>query len=359
MIANAIALQRYFHDWLLNLAALPKVTKLRTCFGEHGVEITFHDPELASAYGRALKHSIPSASAATILNLHVVAQDSSGLSLPKLGWDKTDFSLKRVVPGWCDNKRTTFLLRTEKGICLINWEDRLAFVWLPSHRNIPWWERAAPFRWLADQLAQRLGMCTLHCGVVSKDGHGVLFAGPAGAGKSTLTLACVGHGLDYVGDDYCLFEYSSEPTCFNLYSSAKWSIEAAVRPSWLSDQLPHEIDESGAKAVLYIDELPSRAIAGRTRLLAVLMPRLTPHHQAGLEPASPPEALRRLAPSTIAQSEADGGFLMGHISRLVKTVPAYHLDMPEDTDEPASLVSRLISRLQTDRDRLRHDAICS
>jgi hypothetical protein len=194
-------------------------------------------------------------------------------------------------------------------------------------------------------------MCTLHCGVVSKDGRGVLFAGPAGAGKSTLTLACVGHGLDYVGDDYCLFDCSFEPACFNLYASAKWSTESTIKPEWLVDALPHAVDQSGAKALLYLDELKDRAIAPHTRLLAILMPRFAPHQRAGLRAASPLEALRRLAPSTIAQSEADGAFLLGRIAQLVRTVPAFHLDMPEDTDESASVVSLLINRLQAEQVR--------
>ena len=42
----------------------------------------------------------------------------------------------------------------------------------------------------------------LHAGFVANPGHGVLFAGKAGAGKTTAALSCVWAGFDYLGDDY-------------------------------------------------------------------------------------------------------------------------------------------------------------
>ena len=46
------------------------------------------------------------------------------------------------------------------------------------------------------------GVLVLHAGFVAKNGHGVLFAGKAGAGKTTAALSCVWAGFDYLGDDY-------------------------------------------------------------------------------------------------------------------------------------------------------------
>src|SRR5947207_3705526 len=42
---------------------------------------------------------------------------------------------------------------------------------------------------------RHLGLPVLHAGLVAREGAGVLIAGPAGAGKSTVALACVDGGL--------------------------------------------------------------------------------------------------------------------------------------------------------------------
>jgi len=349
MIADAEALQRHFDGWLARSAGEQTRTRLRTRIGTHALEIYFHDPQLATAYGRALKHSTPSPTSTTALALHVIAEASSDLPRPGLAWTRSDFGLKRVVPGWSDDRRATMLLRTETGLAIVNWEEHIGYVWMPGSDVIPWWERAAPFRWLIDQLAQRLGMCTLHAGVVSRSGQGALIAGPGGSGKSTLSLACLGVGLDYLADDYCLFERSSLPTCFNLYSSAKWSKDATVSPAWIGGVPADALDQRGDKSILFVDELEAGRIASQTCLAAIVLPRFAAGGASRVSAATPQEAFRRLAPSTIAQSEADGRHLSAAIARLVKTIPAFYLDMPPRAEESALAVSTLLDRLRAER----------
>ena len=140
-----------------------------------------------------------------VFTIHVVDGAACGLARPRIGWHLADFGPKRIVPGWSDPGRTVYLLRGEEGFAVADWDRCEALVWLPSGAAVPWYERAAPFRWLFDNLAARRGMSTLHAAAVGRDGNGVLLAGRGGAGKSTLALACVGSGFDYVSDDYCLF----------------------------------------------------------------------------------------------------------------------------------------------------------
>ena len=340
MVSDAGALQQHFDDWL---ARSPEPgTRLRARFGTHALEIKFHDEQFAVIYGRALQHAVPGTDSATALTLHIISGSRSDLALPRLAWTKADFGLKRLVPGWSDDRRTIFLLRTEAGLALVNWEERRGYVWVPGCHAVPWWERAAPFRWLLDRLAQRLGLCTLHAGVISRDGRGVLFAGPGGTGKSTLALGCLGLGLDYLADDYCLFAASPGPTCFNLYGSAKWSEDASVTPAWLGDVPARALDRHGEKSILFLDECDGGRIASDTALTAIVLPRIVANGPSRLSPATPQEALRQLAPSTIAQSEADGGYLASRIARLVKTVPAFHLDMPPRAEESAMMIADLL-----------------
>lgn len=54
---------------------------------------------------------------------------------------------------------------------------------------------------VAALLAAWRGLVPLHAGAVAVDGRAVLVAGPAGAGKSTLTAGLVDHGARFIADD--------------------------------------------------------------------------------------------------------------------------------------------------------------
>ena len=50
----------------------------------------------------------------------------------------------------------------------------------------------------------------IHAAMAACDGHGVLFAGFNGAGKSTCALCCLRRGLDFLGDDRIVLEARSD-----------------------------------------------------------------------------------------------------------------------------------------------------
>ncbi|HEX6121258.1 MAG TPA: hypothetical protein VFZ03_17560, partial [Dongiaceae bacterium] len=91
--------------------------------------------------------------------------------------------------------------------------------------------------------------------------------------------------------------------------------------------------------------LEDARIASRASVSAIVLPWINTGGDARLRAATPQEAFRRLAPSTIGQSEADGGYVSARIARLVKAVPAFHLDMPPRAEDSARAVARLLSRI--------------
>jgi hypothetical protein len=138
--------------------------------------------------------------------IHVIDAASCGVKRSRLNWRTADFGLKRLIPGWSDNDRTTYFLRSERGVAVVDWKSNRAYVWVPSIGAITAYERAAPFRWIIDGLAQRRGLMTMHAAGIGEGRRGVLIVGEGGRGKSTLALAAVGAGMDYLADDYCLVD---------------------------------------------------------------------------------------------------------------------------------------------------------
>ena len=61
----------------------------------------------------------------------------------------------------------------------------------------------------------------MHAGAIGTDGGAVLVVGRGGRGKSTTTLAGLGAGLKYVGDDYVAVETKDRPLVHSIYNAGK------------------------------------------------------------------------------------------------------------------------------------------
>ena len=345
LIQGPAAALDYFTAFLSSSQSSP--VSQTAMFGTAAVTAVFHGFTAEAAYAGAL---LPADAAAPVaFTIHVIDGAACKVERPRLSWTAADFGEKRVVPGWSDGDRTTYFLRGEDGFAVADWVTRRAFIWLPSSQAVPWYERAAPFRWLFDGLAARLGMSTLHAAAVGLDGHGVLIAGRGGIGKSTMALACLGDGLDYIGDDYCLLDQDLldddwEPRVRALYSTAKWRRGAAVVPAWLSAVPPDAADMAEHKNILFVDRLRPDQLVKDLSIAAIVVPAVAGLPEPLLQAIPPQEALANLAASTIAQSEQGGAAVMPALARLVRVVPAYRLQMSSDPDASATAIRSLLAQ---------------
>jgi hypothetical protein len=317
------ALWDFFENWRQGSRIANATYAAR--FGSGRVNLAFYGTHLAEIYQRALLET-RGGHAPRFLDICII-DGAETLPLPKLGWQVRDFGLKRRVPGWSNEDRSVYLLRSERGVAVADWNRRRAYVWISAHGSIPWWERAAPLRWLFDDLARHSDIATLHAAVVAGKHRGVLIAGQGGTGKSTLALACVDLGMDYVSDDYCLLDTRRGAACMALYSTAKMKGASAL---------------GAAKDILFLNETRPGALTASAEIVTILLPRFAADLR--LERVSAGLALRQIAPSTVAQSEASGPDLLRQLVKLADAAPAYRLDMPPETQASARAVMTLIER---------------
>jgi hypothetical protein len=189
---------------------------------------------------------------------------------------------------------------------------------VPDVEEVPWWERAAPLR---PTLFFALASTTrhlVHAGAVGTPDLGcVLLAGPGGAGKTSLALAAVEHGLRYVGDDYVLLQ---DGVAWNLYGTAK--VDAGPG----REKTIVEVDRRSL-----IDSLPVRA---------VVVPAIGAR-RVKLQEISAAEALRALAPSTAFQMPFDRGAVLATLAELVRRVPCYMLELDRSAGAASALTEVL------------------
>jgi hypothetical protein len=279
--------------------------------------------------------------------INVIDSAHCGVARPRLGWRASDFGFKRVVPGWSDKERTTYFLRGESGLAVADWRSDRAYVWVPSIEAINTYDKAAPFRWIIDGLAQRHGLTTMHAAVIGEGGIGLLIVGQGGRGKSTLALAAIAAGMDYLSDDYCLVDAQPPYSAYRLFNTAKVRVDSEVAVSWIAG-LEHDIEASdGGKRIFNLARHVPEVLSDRLEIRAILLPEFTDDALPVLERASSSEAFRRAAPSTIAQCEGSEAQAAADVGRLARALPSYRIRMPRQVSLSIDLIKHLIHALRT------------
>jgi hypothetical protein len=311
-------------------------------FGPFVVRLVSLGAPLEEAHFRALAHLEKPAASQTDATIYLWDSESSSCRRPSPGWRTGDFGRKALVPGLTNHRFTTLLLRTARGLALVDQEEKAAFVWLPSPETVPWWEHAAPLRRVLDVLGESLGTTLLHAAALGTAGRGALIVGPGGSGKSTLALESIKQGLDFLADDYCLLGPASVRDCHALYGTAKKEDADLDRLGWLAD-LPSDCSQQGeGKRTIFVNEAWPGRLARYLRVEAILVPRFTAQGPS-LAPISPRSALTSMAVSSLVQSEAHASTTLTRLAKLVKSVPAFELATPPSVEGVPPLIEGLLS----------------
>lgn len=221
-----------------------------------------------------------------------------------------------------------------------------AWYWVAEAERIPYWEEATPLVYLLDWWLRERDMYMLHAGAVGTRAGGVVVVGKSGSGKSTTSLSSLNSDLLYAGDDYVGVSLGPQPEVHSFYSSGKLMQNHVDRLPFLLDVLANRERLAVEKAVVYVNERWPERMASGFPLRAVVAPRVTPGLvEARALEASPAEAFRALAPSTVFQMHTRGQDSLVRARRLLETVPSYVLELGSDMDSIPRVVGDLIERL--------------
>ncbi|MCA9518519.1 MAG: hypothetical protein KC635_26470, partial [Myxococcales bacterium] len=220
--------------------------------------------------------------------------------------------------------------------------ERVAWFHCPDAGGMPAWSRSQPFLRLLHAWLRTRGRLVAHGAVIGRGGRGLLLTAPGGSGKSSLAIAGKLAGWDYLGDDYVAVappgEDGGPARAFGLYRVAK------LEPTHLAARLPaagaYALDapREGEKVLL---SLPLTPAPGGLPLAAVIVPRVAA--ASALRRIGGGEALRALAPSTLMQLPGDGARDFAALARVLRGLPAYHLDIGPRPAEALALLAPLLA----------------
>ena len=179
----------------------------------------------------------------------------------------------------------------------------------------------------------------IHAGLVASAGRGVLLAGRSGSGKSTVALAALCGGLQYLGEDYVGLQDAGDGSFVghSLYGSAFLNTHHMARFPALA---PHAIGGPPAdeKSLVLLSHVFPDRLRRAVAIRAVALPRVVDRDDSTVRPATRGQALLALAPSSLVTIPGSRPRGIDKLAGLVEQVPCYWLDLGSDL---ASLPDRL------------------
>ena len=304
-------------------------------FADRPARIRVTGPELAGHIERAFKHlRIDHTDATPELTIDLWDQAATGVTVEglKAGPDlnahgKTFVSANGRVVVTARTQTRTALDR--KAQHLVGWVGRSADltqyeIGRPLHSELILWHR--------DRGAQ-----AIHAGLVAKEGQGVLFGGPGGAGKTTTALTSLKTGFEYLADDYVALEPESDGSFMghSLYCSTHLEPEHLKRFPYL---IPHAtagtLEREDKYLVMLSDVLP-QGLSRKARIRAVALPRVTDSNDTTIEEATTIESMLRLAPSSLIllPFTGVGGSDFEGLADFLQRVPTYWINLGRELEQ--------------------------
>ena len=190
------------------------------------------------------------------------------------------------------------------------------------------------------QWARLEGLLLMHAAVVGVDGKGVLIGGRGGVGKSTLSVACLLGGLDFVSDDYVMLTGEGPLQAMPLYSmvSLNPDMHALLKPElpilWRRTNGKVDMDASGCH---FADKLDIKAI---------VLPNLNDVDEPVIAPVATGTAVTRMVYSILTQVGALRDTEPTRImSNRLATLPAFEYRQSQDPMRNVEFLRNFIKEL--------------
>jgi hypothetical protein len=228
-------------------------------------------------------------------------------------------------------------------VTIVDHDAGEAWWYAPDAATLEWFEVAGPLRYWIASWAHSEGCVFTHAAAVGDVRGAVLLVGMSGSGKSTASLACVGTGLRFLGDDYVVAEPGDPPMVHNVYGTAKLVPGGDTRVPALHAEFAAGDTSPGRKLVVTVAEQHPESIALTLPLRALLVCRIT-GGRTTLVPIAPSHALLGVAPSTLLQlPKAIGADALARMRDVVRAIPAYRLELGDDSAEVPEVIAGLLS----------------
>lgn len=139
-------------------------------------------------------------------------------------------------------------------------------------------------------------MC--HAAGISVGAEGVILTAKGGSGKSTSSLACIQHGLNYAGDDFLLVD-SKDCTAYSLYNVAKLELQQFEMFKELKPFIENLESTPKEKGQVFLPKIYPDQICNQFKIKALLIPVFSKEKDTSVFKCAKSDAIKALVPSSI------------------------------------------------------------
>ena len=327
------------------VTALGSVRSELLTIAGHSLRLYFAGEDLAERILPALAHLTASRSNQPDLQVLVWDSDSTGIPLPATPWTDERHLPRGDVIGFENGRIRTAMVRDPDILSLLDTHTKTAIFWTRTATKLPHWESGSPLKAILSWWAEERGLRYVHAAAVGRPDGGVLIVGKGGSGKSTTAISCLQSSLHYCGDDYVLAQADPEPYVFSLYNSGKLAAEHAPALPHITGAITNRQRLDSEKALIFVKScFPASLIAGFP-IRAILVPKITDVVPTRLQPTSAARRALFPGPEHDLSASRAGRETFEFLSRLVKQVPCWRLELGRDlTQIPAVIDGLLASR---------------
>jgi hypothetical protein len=315
--------------------------------GERRVRLVFAGTALVPFLLPALEHLRAHAGSEAALTVRIWDSASTGVTLSADCGSLEEHALAAMPNAQPQGSVLSAFGRPDSGLSMLDMDTNEAIYWLPDAGAVPFEDRSAPLRGVLNWWMATHGRQFVHAAAVGTEAGAVLIVGRGGSGKSTTALACLSAGMRYVGDDYCLVGLERGPRAYSLYRTAKLYAHNLHRLPHMASALINESRLSFEKGVLVLGGQYDGSIVPQLPIRAVLVPTVKNKDQPLIQPASRAAALAAIAPSTLLQLSSTRAESMATLGALVRSVPAYSIELCRDVTRIPPAITGLLAELQS------------
>ncbi|MEM6478075.1 MAG: hypothetical protein AAF647_03395 [Pseudomonadota bacterium] len=270
--------------------------------------------------------------------------ENSG-DFPQVRVGPEGFGLRCEAPGLSDDTRLTSYAPMGRILSQFDFRTMQGYHCIGDFKSMWRHEHAIPLRTLFSWVALSFGIQLFHVGGVgSKDGC-ILLSGRGGSGKSNTVATAINTDLGILGDDFCAIEERGGTMIAHaLYSTSSVRRGDYVRNPALAD-LPVLFDPEQPNAKLVHDLAQGAHMLAQAPVRAMAMVRQG-GEAFGLKRIPAGAIARDLALDTQTMLPYAQGEVMSMAGALLRSVPAYVLELGPDPSAIAPGLERLVARAQ-------------